>query len=525
MEARVLIIGSGIAGSISALRLAEMGVPVTIIHPSPALKDTSSYHAQGGIIYRGQHDTPGSLIKDIWNAGDGIGDLNMIRLAAQKGPEAVKKILLEKLNIPFDRNADGCLALVKEGGHGCPRIIHARDATGRIIMEKINQALKEQPLISNLSGYTAIELLTSGEDAERGAVKKGVKNNSARQCHGAWVINDRGDVEPIISGFTVMATGGAGKLFKRSSNPSGARGHGVAMAYRAGAQIMDMEYIQFHPTALALPHSEPFLISEAVRGAGAKLVDSYNRPFMENYSPGWKDLAPRDIVARAIYQEMHKKNPTRVFLNFYDYLPSDSITDSFPTIYSHCKTLGIDIAKEPLPVAPAAHFSCGGIAVDQWGVTSLPGLFAIGECSRTGIHGGNRLASTSLLEGVIWADRAAQKIFQNLQNDSKSPPLSFAYADPKGCLLSEKIKMRVQFLEEKVQDIMWEKVGIIRKTPVLGEAVEQLKAISKEADRLFGSVRPAAATAGLRNMVCAALLAAGSAFRNRVSHGCHFVVS
>jgi L-aspartate oxidase len=302
------------------------------------------------------------------------------------------------------------------------------------------------------------------------------------------------------------------------------------MASRAGARIKDLEYIQFHPTALSLPGTEPFLISEAVRGAGARLVNSSNIPFMDKYSPDWKDLAPRDVVTRAICSEMKTENTSNVFLNFFDYISAGEIENRFPTIYNHCRNYGVDITKELLPVAPASHFSCGGIEVDSWAQSSLQGFYALGECSCTGVHGANRLASTSLLEGVVWADRAVRSISENLRDQSADllpdPSVSVNPGDPGDFPGSNQdVKCQIQKLEDEIQRIMWDKVGIIRNRDDLSGAVEELGAVKSAAEQLYSQGLPTEGTAGLRNMAGAAMVIAEAALWNRVSRGCHFVVS
>ena len=509
MDSVVQVIGSGIAGGTAALVLADKGVPVLLLAASKSPGETASHQAQGGVVYRGDGDSAELLAEDIWNAGAGCGRRDMIELLARNSSKSVERILLQRLNVGFDRVPGGDFSLTREGAHSCPRIIHCRDATGRAIMEALHTELKAHPGITLLDGWTAVELLSSGG-----------------RCIGAEVINERGEHALIHAAATILATGGAGGLFERTSNPAGAKGQGAALAARAGATLRDMEYVQFHPTALAVPGADAFLISEAVRGAGARLVTADNRPFMQEYDPRWKDLAPRDIVTRAIRAEMDKANLSNVYLNFFDYIQPGQVPERFPTINKRCLEHGIDITQELLPIAPAAHFLCGGIAVDENAETTLPGLFALGECSCTGIHGANRLASTSLLEGVFWAELAAEKIASELKSSPPSGKTGFykkahqQASTPGGTMLQTGRR-----IETEIRGIMWEKIGIIRHPVTMKMALDELRDLKEEAEALYCRNSNSAMAAGLRNTAAAAVLIAEAASVNRVSRGCHFVVS
>jgi len=316
----------------------------------------------------------------------------------------------EKIGVEFDRTSDGNLSLAREGGHSIPRIVHATDITGRAIEVAFIKALLGHPNITLLTAHTAIDLLTpSHHSLNRLAVY------DPRFCVGAYVFNQtEARVIRCVAKNTILATGGVGQIFLRTTNPSGARGDGVAMAYRAGARVINTEYIQFHPTTFHHTHAPNFLISEAVRGAGARLVHADGEPFMQNYDPEWKDLAPRDIVARSIHEEMLKRDVPNVFLDLQSYIPTQEIREHFPNIHETCLGYGVDITRDPVPVVPAAHYFCGGVWVDEWGMTLIRQLYAIGEVACTGLHGANRLASTSLLEGLVWGKRSAQRILHDL---------------------------------------------------------------------------------------------------------------
>ncbi len=506
MKARVLIIGSGIAGCAAALGLADRGITVTIVSSSQSPEETSSYQAQGGIVYRGKADNPQILAGDIWQAGAQCGDREIINMLARSGPDVVERLLLQRLKVCFDRTSDGNLSFTKEAAHSCARIIHSRDATGSVIMKAMQAEIMKHPLINRLTGCTAFDLCVSG-----GA------------CSGAEIIDSSGNPGAIQSDSIILATGGSGALYSRTSNPCGTNGTGIAMANRAGALLRDLEYIQFHPTALALPGVESFLISEAARGAGARLVTADNVPFMRKYDPLWQDLAPRDVVTRAVSAEMENNRISNVYLNFFDYISSRQIIYGFPTIYKRCMQYGIDITRELLPVAPAAHFSCGGVHVDSCAETTVKGLYALGECSCTGLHGANRLASTSLLEGIVWAERAAEHIAENMQDrkQATADPVPFIHK------INNKVKEmfpQVQKIERRIRTVMWEKVGIIRESPKLNEAVSELRALQVSAEEIYLRTGPSVETAGLRNMSSAAVLVAEAASKNKVSRGCHFIV-
>ena len=490
------------------MNLADLGVRVLMITASRSSSDTSSYHAQGGVVYKGDPEPPGELSGDILRAGAFAGDREMIEILADNGPGAVERLLFRRLNINFDRDAAGGLALAREAAHSRPRIIHSRDATGRVIMEALQAAVADHPGIELVSGCAASELLVSGGC-----------------CAGVETIGEDGGLQAVRARAVVLATGGAGSLFSRTSNPRGIFGSGFALAGRAGAWLENLEYIQFHPTALAIAGREPFLVSEAVRGAGARLVSADNVPFMQKYDPEWKDLAPRDVVTRAIWTEMNDEGLSNVFLNLFDYLPGPEIIERFPTIYDRCLACGVDLTTELLPVAPAAHFACGGIRVDGHAETDIRGLYAVGECSCTGVHGANRLASTSLLEGIVWAERAACRI-------AGRPAPAGSDVIPPGSGIGRgaeeagpDIYDRLRVIGERVRGIMWEKVGIERTAEALSDAVGELESYEVLAAELCLKYSADIELAAFRDMCTASVLIAGAALENGVSRGCHYVVS
>ena len=405
----VLVLGCGVAGATAALWLADQGVHVVVATRAREPNHTNTLWAQGGIVYRGADDTPAALAADVLRAGAGHCNPVAVDILAEEGPAAFESVLLERVRTPFDRTPDGLLSLVREGGHAVARIAHVADHTGQAIQVSLMQALVTHPNITVLVGHTAVDLLTpSHHSRNRLAVYE------PRSCVGAYLLNrSNGFVRRCLAGATILATGGLGQIYLHSTNPPGARGDGVAMAQRAGARVINLEFVQFHPTTFHHETAPSLLISEAVRGAGARLVRADGEPFMQQYEPEWKDLAPRDVVARAIRHEMLAHELPHVYLDLRSYLPRDRIVAEFPTIRESLLPYGVDMATDLVPVVPAAHYACGGVWVDTWGGTTVAQLYAIGEVSCTGVHGANRLASTSLLEGLVWGTRAARRIVEN----------------------------------------------------------------------------------------------------------------
>jgi L-aspartate oxidase len=511
----VLIIGSGIAGCIAALELAERGIQVTLVTRSSDPNETNTNYAQGGIIYLGEEDSPELLQKDIINAGDGHCNPEAVAILARDGPELVKKILIDKLQIPFDKK-NGKFSLVAEGSHSIQRIIHASDATGKLIQKIFLQAVSEEKNISFYTRHTAIDLLAP----DHHAINK-LKIYEPRSCVGAYILDQNsGLIQRFIAKNTILATGGLGQIYLRTTNPSGARGDGLAMAYRTGARVINNEFIQFHPTTFFHRHAPPFLISEAVRGAGAKLVNRDGNPFMQRYDAKWQDLAPRDIVSRSIHREMLEQDIDHVYLDLVSYLPARKIKSHFPNIYAQCLEYGIDITTELVPVVPAAHYACGGVWVDLWGLSTIQNLYAAGEVACTGVHGANRLASTSLLEGVVWGHRSAQKIAeeiykQKFYNSKDIPPWEdIGEFIPDPALISQDMSY--------IKHIMWNYVGLIRNRWRLERAMRELRNLESEIERFYRRSRINDSLVGLRNAVRTAIIVTISAWENRKSMGCHF---
>ena len=406
IEADALVIGCGIAGAVAALRLAGDGQrQVVVVTRSTEPQESNTRYAQGGIVSRGPGDTAELLVRDILAAGAGLSLPETVGLLAEEGPALVHEVLIEQAGVSFDRNVDGELLYTLEGGHSLPRVLHVGDSTGRAIERALIERLEALPNVRLMAAATAVDLITSSHHLRDPlAVYRPIT------CHGAYVLDrEEGAVHRVLAQATVLATGGLGQIYRYTTNPEGARGDGLAMAYRAGARVVNAEYVQFHPTSLAVPGAGNFLVSEAVRGEGGRLYTPDGRHFMDEYAPEWGDLAARDVVARAIHQEMIEHGYPHVLLDLASHMPAGRIRERFPTIYRTALEVGIDVSVEPIPVVPAAHYFCGGVLVDGRGRTTIDGLYAAGEVSCTGVHGANRLASTSLLEGLVWGDRAARR--------------------------------------------------------------------------------------------------------------------
>jgi L-aspartate oxidase len=498
----LLVVGTGVAGATVALRAArDRSMAITVITGQRNPLESATRYAQGGIAAR--DGDPDALVADILAAADGIGSPQAARILASEGPRLVREVLIEEAGVRFDR-AGGDFDYAFEAAHSQRRVMHAADATGDAIERGLIDALRALPNVTLLTNCTAIDLV--------------VRGGAHRRCIGVHLLHD-GQIASLAAASTVLATGGVGALFRQSTNPPCARGDGIAMADRAGAPIANAEYVQFHPTALAVSGCEQFLISESVRGEGARLLSYVDRvPFMERYAPEWKDLAPRDVVARAIYAQMALERAPHVWLDLASSMPADRIRERFPTIDAHCLAAGIDIATEPIPVSPAAHYSCGGIAVDEWGSTGIDGLYAVGEVSCTGLHGANRLASTSLLEGVVWGCRVASAIGAERESTPQPPlvipaPAHEGWAPPR--------EARTAKYLEIIREVMWRDVGVIRTRAGLRRAVDELSWMNTLAESLYRKSRITPDTIGLRNAARTALVIARAALANPTSRGCH----
>ncbi len=536
-----LIIGTGIAGLTAAFTLAAAGIRVLLVTKATDPADCNTGLAQGGIIYQGEDDSPAKLIADIVRAGAGLSNEDAVHFLATEGPKVVKRLLLENVHIPFNTTHEGELDLTQEGAHSVPRIIHVGDATGRAIETSLLQRVKAEPNITIATDVTAIDLLTTHHHP----LDMQVRYRLTNECMGAYLLDNRtNEVYTVFSDFTILATGGIGQIYLHTTNTRNSLGDGVVMASRAGARIVNAEYVQFHPTALADKKANHWLISEALRGEGARLRNQKGEYFMEKYSPELKDLAPRDVVARAIVEEMTRNKEEFVYLdlaNFYH--GPQPIAERFPNIRSACMEMGVDIERDPIPVVPAAHYFCGGVLVNTSGETTLSRLYAIGETSCTGVHGANRLASTSLLEGLTWGYFAGHSIRQKLTTASSSASASvvraFSSLEPgRGSIPdaflgsvpdwrppgSENLGDPALILQDWtiIQHTMWNYVGIVRTYERLKRALADMHHLGTRLTKYYHESMISKSIVELFHGQQMAAIVALAAIRNPRSTGAHF---
>lgn len=506
----ILVIGSGIAGLSIALKLAEQN-HITILAKG-SLTEGSTNYAQGGIAgVLDPFDSIAAHIEDTQNAGAGLCDPKAVAIVASHAAETIQELI--ELGVPFSKELDAQpnkhtsefpFHLTKEGGHSHRRVIHAADHTGQSVLETLIKRVQEHPNITLLPNHMTIEL---------------IKNKNRNRCSGAYALNQaENTIAAISSLFTVLATGGASKAYLYTSNPDTSTGDGIAMAWRAGCDVGNMEFNQFHPTCLFHPKDRSFLISEAVRGEGGILRLPNGEAFMQEYDER-ADLAPRDIVARAIDQEMKKHGVDCVYLDI-THKPAKYIKSHFPTIYERCKKVGIDITKEQIPVVPAAHYTCGGVVTDLEGKTSLDGLYAIGETAYTGLHGANRLASNSLAEGLVFAKMAYKSIRNEIEKaeqlrEEVKPWDTTGITDPK-----EKILVSHDW--DELRRVMWDYVGIVRTNKRLQRARQRVRNLHKEVEEYYRQHSLNRDLIELRNLVMVAELMIMSAQRRKESRGLHY---
>jgi L-aspartate oxidase len=505
-----LVVGSGSAGLTYALRVAEFGT-VGIITKKDRAESNTNY-AQGGIAsVLDDTDTFESHIEDTIVAGAGLCKREAVEVIVKEGPEVVLD-LIDK-GATFTRNKQG-LDLGREGGHSANRIVHAADMTGREIERVLIKQVGQHKNITVLEHHFAMELLT-----EHHLGKLVTRYDNDTHCYGVYALNVLEDqVEKVYAKTTLLATGGAGRVYLHTTNPDIATGDGIAMAYRAKARVANMEFIQFHPTSLAVPEANSFLISEAVRGHGAYLRNSEGERFMHLYDERL-ELAPRDIVARAIDDQMKKRGEPHVFLDI-SHIPKSDIIQHFPNIYKECLKYGIDLSTDLAPVVPAAHYICGGVVTDLYGRTSIHGLFAAGEVSCTGVHGANRLASNSLLEALVFAKRAAKKAVDYAQNIAVSHT-EFPEWDDSGTINTEELVLVSHNLLE-LQHLMADYVGIVRSNLRLERAFRRTKLLYEEVENFYGRNKVSVQLCQLRNMIGIAYLIIRCAMKRKESRGLHY---
>jgi L-aspartate oxidase len=504
-----VIVGSGIAGLSFALKAAAQG-RVAIVTKRNRSESNTNY-AQGGIAcVTSAEDTFELHIRDTLDAGAGLCDEGVVRRIVTDGPARIQELI--EIGVHFDERADGSHQpeLAKEGGHSKRRILHSKDMTGREIERALLAAVAAHPEIDVLENHIAVDLITLG--------KLGLPGED--RCVGVYILNEAaGEVFPVRTDRVVLATGGCGKVYLYTTNPGIATGDGVAMAWRAGAGVANMEFIQFHPTCLYHPEARGLLISEAVRGEGARLIDAKGQTFMERYDPR-RELAPRDIVARAIDAEMKRTGARCVFLDI-SHKPADEVRDRFPSIYETCLRYGIDMTRDPIPVVPAAHYQCGGVLTDENGASSLPGLHAIGEVACTGLHGANRLASNSLLEAVVLAHRCITSIA--LAGPSASPQVTLPpWISGDAHDVDELVVIYHNW--DEIRHLMWDYVGIVRTTKRLQRAAARLRHLEEEIQEFYWNFKVTTDLLELRNLCTVASVIVASAMHRKESRGLHYTL-
>ncbi len=510
MDSDFLVIGSGIAGLSYALRVAELGKVVLVTKKKEV--DCATNLAQGGIAAVLSEDDQKELHeRDTLMSGAGICDVDVVKMVVGEGPDRIKDLI--NIGVEFVKNDKGDLNLGKEGGHSKRRVAHAYDLTGKEIERALVEQVNNHSNITVFENYTVVDLLLYSFVDRVGAIQK--------TCGGAYVLEKPGRVVPYRAKVTTICTGGCGKVYLYTSNPDISTGDGVAMAYRAGAKIANMEFIQFHPTCLYHPRAKNFLISEAVRGEGAFLLDQGGNRFMEKYDDR-KELATRDKVARAIDKEMKEKGIDCVYLDIS--MKSKAFLEKrFPTIFQRCNELGVDISKEPIPVVPAAHYMCGGVLVDTWGRSSLENLFVLGESASTGLHGGNRLASNSLLEAVVYAERSYRYCKEHWKEINERELIEVdGWNAGKAIMLDEEILINHNW--DLLRRIMWNYVGIVRSTRRLLLAKKQVSEITKEIEQHYKDYFVTTNMIELRNISLVASLIIEAALDRKESRGLHYML-
>ncbi len=506
-----LVIGSGLAGLVYALKVAEYGKVVLV--SKTIIDETTTSYAQGGIAaVTYLPDSYEKHIKDTLIAGCFLNNESIVRMVINESDKMIKELI--NWGVRFDKRDDGVFDLSKEGGHSEKRVLHWKDRTGYEIQRALIEEVKKHKNIRLLENNFTIDIIT-----QHHLGKEISKRTPDITCYGAYLLSSKTQkIITVLSRATLMATGGAGNAYSNTTNPPIVTGDGIAMVYRAKGTVLDMEFVQFHPTALYNPKEKPsFLITEALRGFGAVLVDKDQKEFMKKYDARGS-LAPRDIVARAIDNEMKLSGTNHVYLNC-KHLDKNELLRHFPYIYAKCLSIGIDITKELIPVVPAAHYMCGGISINEYGQTSIRNLFAAGECACSGLHGANRLASNSLLEAVVFSHRAALKSIESFKSIKLMDEVPDW--DSEGTVLNEEMVLITQSLHE-VQSIMSNYVGIVRSNLRLERALNRLDIIYKETEDLYDKSILTQKICELRNIINIAYLIIKFAKNRKESIGLHF---
>lgn len=519
-----LIIGSGVAGLTFALKVAEFGNVALVT--KKGIMDSTTTLAQGGIAsVFSKFDSFDLHIQDTLVSGDGLCNRDVVEMVVKNGPDMIRELIdlgvhfdfkekerSDSESLPFDTDFD----LGREGGHSQKRIVHAHDMTGMELERVLVTHVKNHDRIMLFENHIAVDLITISTRMKRGLIT----TTHEDYCCGAYVLDRQTDkIKTFCAKITLLATGGAGKVYLYTSNPDIATGDGIAMGYRAGATMANLEFVQFHPTCLYHPDAKNLLISEAVRGEGAILIDSSGNAFMEEYD-SQKDLACRDVVARAIDTELKKSGDDSVFLDVSN-KNADFIKERFPNLYEKCLNFGFDMTKEPLPVVPAAHYMCGGIATDMFGRTDLHRLYAIGETACTGLHGANRLASNSLIEALVYSHTAAKQAVEDIDVfDFSSTPDPPPW-DEVGTTDSDEVIM-VSHNWDEIRRCMWNYVGIVRSDKRLARAKRRIEIIQKEIHEYYWDFRVSADLVELRNIAIVADLIIKCASHRKESRGLHY---
>lgn len=502
-----LVLGSGIAGLTFALRAAAHGQVVLVTKRTGA--DAATSRAQGGVAaVLADGDSFDDHAADTHAAGAGLCHERAVDMCVQGGPDAIE--WLRTAGASFSRAESGELDLGREGGHSARRVVHANDITGQEIQRALLEAVRNHPNIEVREWHMGVDLINVAQFGR------------PDRCVGAYIFDEKaGRIDTVTARATILATGGAGKVYLYSTNPDVATGDGVAMAYRAGAWLGNMEFYQFHPTCLFHPRAKSFLISEALRGEGARLCFETGEPFMAQHHAS-ADLAPRDVVARAIDYEMKSRGMEHVYLDI-THKPAGFVRDRFPGIYARCKDLGLDITRDPIPVVPAAHYMCGGVSSDLEGRSSLPGLWVLGETAFTGLHGANRLASNSLLEGLVFAHRAADKLRDTIQilrgyRSPQVPPWQI------GSAVASHEAVIVTHNWDELRRTMWNYVGIVRSDSRLQRAARRIALLDEEIRDYYWKHLVTRNLLELRNIAHVAKLIVSCAIERRESRGLHYTV-
>ena len=511
----VIVIGSGIAGLSFALKVAEAGQRVAIITKKNSAESNTNY-AQGGIAaVTSQTDDVEMHVADTLDAGDGLCDEAAVREILTDGAASIEE--LARRGVAFTQLDDGSVSLGKEGGHSQRRNLHVKDVTGKAIEEALLHGIATSPNIETFEHHFAVELITAAKLRKLGQPVSG----EGDRVLGLYALNTQSEVvETFTAGAVLLATGGIGQVYQYTTNPFIATGDGIAMAYRAGVEIRNMEFIQFHPTAFYTTESDRFLISEAVRGEGAILRNLKGEAFMDRYDKR-KDLAPRDIVARAIDSEMKQSGARHVWLDVRG-KSAEELRERFPNIYGHCARNGIYLEKDMIPVVPAAHYLCGGVKTNLSGETSLPGLYACGEVACTGLHGANRLASNSLLEAVVMASRGASAVGEYLAAGGEEPATLPEWVD--GDVLDSDERVVLLHNWDEVKRTMWDYVGIVRSTKRLERARTRIQNLNREITDYYWNFKVDESLLELRNMILVAALVVDCALQRKESRGLQYTL-